>query len=121
MKRIALAVTTAAALAAVAWPVAEGLRSAEPAVCGRITPARMLENPALAEEYARALLSPDPGAVERVEAMLRDVRRAHGCGGEVALPRGVAPRLPPGHPPIPASPRSPAPPLPFEAPATYTI
>lgn len=123
MKRIALAASTAAALAAVAWPVAEGLRVAEPTVCARMTPARMLEHPALAEEYARALLSPDPGAVGRVEAMLRGVLRAHGCGGAVALPREVAPRLPPGHPPIPASPRSPAPSrvLPFEAPEVFTI
>ncbi len=123
MKRIAFAISTAAALTAVAWPVAEGRRSAEPAVCERMTPARMLEHPALAEEYARALLSPDPGAVGRVEAMLRGVRQAHGCGGEVALPREVAPRLPPGHPPIPAAPRAPAPSraLPFEAPEVFTI
>lgn len=122
MRRIALAVSSAAALAAVGWPVAQGQR-AEPAVCERMTPARMLEHPALAEEYARALLSPDPGAVGRVEAMLRGVREAHGCGGEVALPREVAPRLPPGHPPIPAGPRAPAPSraLPFEAPEVFTI
>ena len=126
MKRIALAVTTFALLTAVGWPLSSGLRAAEePAVCASMTPAKMLQHPGLAEEYARALLSGRSGEVARVEALLRDIRAAHGCGGEVALPQHPvgAPRLPAGHPPIPSAPSAPLPSraVPFEAPATYVI
>jgi len=127
MHRIALAVSTFAVLTAVAWPIAEGLR-AEPAVCSRMTPAKMLEHPGLAEEYAGALRSGASDEVARVEALLRGIREAHGCVGEVALPPAHvgAPRLPPGHPPIqgvPSEPGAPLPPrgLPFDAPGTYAI
>ncbi len=101
MKRAALVLPFALVLVAVAWPLARAV-DAEPGVCALMTPARMLEHPALAHEYARALRSGEPGEVERVAAMLREIRSAHGCEGEVALPTlsPAAPRLPPGHPAV---------------------
>lgn len=122
MRRIALAVSTFAVLTAVAWPIAEGLR-AEPSLCDQMTTAKMLEQPGIADEYARALHSGEWAEIERVEALLRGIRAAHGCGGDAALPmlRDRTPRLPPGHPPIGNVPGAPATTLPFEAPQTYTI
>jgi len=118
MKRAALAVPIAALLVAVAWPVAHGGR-AEGGVCALMTPARMLENPGLAQEYAEALRSGEASELARVEAILRHIRAVHGCEGEVALP--AAPTLPPGHPPIDGGRRTPARAPSFEAPGIVTI
>jgi hypothetical protein len=135
MKRAPLALPVVALLVALAWPVSEAIGAAalrEPSLCREMTPARMLENPVLAEEWARALRSAQPSEVERVRAMIAEIRAAHGCTGELAMPAPPrAPsRLPPGHPPvggageppadhppIPSSPRTPV----FEAPGVLTI
>jgi hypothetical protein len=92
----------------------------------------MLEHPALAEEWAQALRSPHPEAMARVRAAIGEIRAAHGCGGELAVPsqegerRALPPghppvpghgELPPGHPPVQSSPR---PPL-FQPPDVVTI
>lgn len=127
MKRLALAVITLAIVAAIGWPVAEGVRAAS-GVCADMTPVRMLENPALAEEYARALRSGEPEQVREVEGLFASIRAAHGCQGLVELPR-EAPRgaMPPGHPPVPAHPAppseglGPAQPTIFQAPTSFTI
>ena len=101
MTRLALSLSIAAALAALVWPAARG-GDAEEGVCALMTPANLLHHPGLAHAYAQALRSGDAGEVGRVEAMLREIRFAHGCVGDVSLPaaplEGLA--LPPGHPPI---------------------
>jgi hypothetical protein len=124
MKHVVLALPVVAVLTAVVLPGAPG-RSAEPGVCDLMTPSRMLENPGLAREYAAALRSGDAGEIQRVEAMLREIRAAHGCDGEIALPATPAtpqsaPALPPGHPPIDA-PHAPSSAPIIEAPGTVTI
>ncbi len=125
MKRAVLALSIAAVLTAIAWPAARGL-TVEKGVCELMTPARMLENPKLASEYADALRSGDADEVARVRSLFQEIRAAHGCGGEVVLP--AAPHgetaLPPGHPPIDGMPGTyrgtPRTPI-FEAPSTLTI
>jgi hypothetical protein len=101
MKRIALfALPLAIALTAMVWPIA---RHGDAGVCALMTPARMLENPALASEFARALRSGDADEVARVRGKLQEIRAVHGCEGEIALPTRapeIAPALPPGHPPV---------------------
>lgn len=123
MKRALLLAVPALAVLAAAFVVpAAQSASGEQGVCDLMTPARMLENPGLAHEYAQALRSGEASEVERVEAMLRDIRAAHGCEGEVALPQAPrsAPALPPGHPPI-GVPRAPSSAPFIEAPTTVTI
>ena len=90
MKHVVLALPVVAVLTAVALPGAPG-HSAEPGVCDQMTPSRMLENPGLAHAYAQALRSGDAGEVQRVVAMLREIRAAHGCDGET--PSATAIRL----------------------------
>jgi hypothetical protein len=120
---------------AFAWPISQAVgaaaTAAEPPVCRDMTTARMLENPALAEEWAQALRSAEPTEIARMRALFAEIRAAHGCGSAPAshsprhegavLPPGHPPvgdgALPPGHPPIPSSPRAPL----FEAPAVLTI
>jgi hypothetical protein len=121
MKRIALfALPIAVALTAMAWPLA---RHDVGGVCALMTPARMLENPDLASEYAQALRSGDADEVARVRAKLREIRAVHGCEGDVALPsrvpEGDAPALPPGHPPV-GDRAGPSWPM-FDAPRTLSI
>jgi hypothetical protein len=120
MKRFALfALPLSVALVAVVWPIAQ--RGGD-RVCEHMTPARMLEDPDLASDYAQALRSGDADEVARVRARLEEIRAVHGCDGSVALPsrapRG-APALPPGHPPVggDAGRRTPL----FEAPGTVSI
>jgi hypothetical protein len=134
MERAPFALMTIALAVVVAVPVAQAIGTgdpSEPEVCSRMTTARMLEHPALADEWARAVRSASPDAVARVRALLSEIRAAHGCSGEVAVPPPHdAPALPPGHPPVPGSrelppghppvggaPRAPL----FEAPAVLTI
>jgi hypothetical protein len=138
MKRAPLVLFVAALLLAVAWPVSQAIGAAsglrEPGICRHMTPARMLENPALAEEWAAAIRSAAPGELARVRAMIAEIRAAHGCTGEMAMPApagepgGLPPGHPPvgeralpeGHPPIRSAPSTPRTPL-FEAPAVVTI
>jgi hypothetical protein len=132
MRRLTLAVLSAAFAAALVVPVSHGIRAAVDrgdGLCDRMTPARMLENPALAEEWAQALRSSQPDEIARVRALLEDIRAAHGCAGELAgpeasgLPPGhppipeAVPGLPPGHPSVPSSPEMPS----FAAPVVVTI
>jgi hypothetical protein len=117
MNRVLVALPLAAVLVAAAWPAADaaGAQAPQgaPAVCEQMTPARMLENPALASEWSQALRSGDAAQIARMKALFGQIRSAHGCGGEVAIPSApqsgaelppghpqVSPRLPPGHPPI---------------------
>jgi hypothetical protein len=126
MKRAALALPVALFLAALAWPITRGADAdAAAGVCTLMTRSRMLEHPALAHELAEALRSGDADELGRVEDMLREIRSAHGCEGDVATPaERVRPALPPGHPPIHGPfidhDRTPEAPL-FEAPGTVTI
>lgn len=114
MKRAPVVLFLAAILVALAWPVSEAIGAAagrERAVCREMTPARMLENPAVAQEWADALRSAQPGEVARVRAMIDEILAAHGCArgpdesqqagssGSEAPAREPG-RLPPGHPPV---------------------
>ncbi len=129
MKRAALALSTVILVIAMAWPVSQTIGavagSREPPFCRLMTPARMLEDPVLAEEWAQALRSAEPQAIAHVRALIAEIRAAHGCTDELTAPAPVLPpghardpdALPPGHPPIPSSPRTPL----FEAPAVLTI
>lgn len=120
MKRVLFfALPLALMLAAMVWPIA---RDRAGGVCELMTPARMLENPGIASEYAQALRSGDVAEIARVRSMLEEIRAVHGCEGEVALPSrapDVARDLPPGHPPVggEAAPRWPT----FDAPGTISI
>lgn len=125
MKRAVLALPIAAVLAGVAWPAARGV-DAEPGVCALLSAAKLLEHPTLAEQYAQALRAQDAEEIGRVAELLREIRSAHGCEGELSLPSAprAAPRLPPGHPPVgrPSSGEGEHAPRPlFEAPGTVTI
>ncbi len=134
MKRLSLALLNIALLAGVAWPISRAIGASaagdEPPVCREMTPAKMLDNPAFAQEWAAALRSAQPTEIARVKAMIAGIRAAHGCGGQAAAPEQEPSQLPPGHPPIPGtgslppghpplvdSPRLPL----FEAPAIVTI
>lgn len=98
MKRFALlALPLAVAVAVMTWPIAQ---RGEADLCEIMTPARMLEDPALASEYAQALRSGDADEVARVRSRIREIRALHGCEGEVALPSRAPGGLPPGHPPV---------------------
>ncbi|HEY6099923.1 MAG TPA: hypothetical protein VIW03_10865 [Anaeromyxobacter sp.] len=102
MKRAAaLSLPIAAVVVALAWPTARG-GDPETSVCALMTPAKLLEQPGLAREYADALRSGDAGQVGRIEDAIREIRTVHGCGGDVALPAEphAEPALPPGHPPV---------------------
>jgi hypothetical protein len=121
MKRAVLALPFLALALAIAWPATRD-RSATAGLCDVMTPARMLEDPGLAHDFAQALRSGDASEVARVKTVFERIRAAHGCDGEVALPTRAPearPSLPPGHPPVDDR-RTPRPPL-FEAPATLSI
>ncbi len=125
MSRALVALPLAAVLVAAALPTADasgskGARAAPP-VCEQMTGARMLENPALAEQWSQALASGDASEVARVKALFEYIRSAHGCAGEIALPESApAPRLPPGHPPVAPGERPPTA-MTFEGPGVVTI
>lgn len=127
MNRVLVALPILAVLVAASWPASRAEGSA-PALCDRMTPARLLENPGLASEWAEALRSGDAQAIARVRGMFDEIRGAHGCRGAAALPpppasaapRSAAPRLPPGHPPIGPD-AGPVGPFRFEAPGVVTI
>ncbi len=121
MNRALVVLPLAAVLVAAALPASSAQRSSSPAVCDKLTPARILENPAIAEEYADALKSGDAAEIARVRAMFDQIRSAHGCSGPVATPEEApAPRLPPGHPPITPGEHPPVA-VGFEGPGVVTI
>jgi hypothetical protein len=101
MNRVVLSLFAAAALFGLGWATARGGR-AETGVCALMTPEKLLENPGLAREYDEALRSGDGDELGRVADMLRQIRSAHGCDGELLLPAAprAHPALPPGHPPV---------------------
>jgi hypothetical protein len=121
MKRAVLVLPFLALALAITWPATRD-RSASAGLCDVMTPARMLEDPGLAHDFAQALRSGDETEVARVRTLFERIRAAHGCEGEVALPThapDAASDLPPGHPPVDGR-RIPRPHL-FEAPATLAI
>ncbi|HEX9049524.1 MAG TPA: hypothetical protein VF841_03240 [Anaeromyxobacter sp.] len=121
MNRALVVLPLAAVLVAAALPSSRAQQASAPAVCDQLTPSRLLENPALAEEYASALRSGDASEIARVRAMFDQIRSAHGCSGPAAAPDAApAPRLPPGHPPITPGERPPVA-VGFEGPGTVTI
>ena len=92
-------------------------------LCSGFTAARMLEDPELARQYFGALHGGDANARETLDAIVGQLRAAHGCQGasesasqDAARP---APRLPPGHPPIDGAPGVPV--FETEAGSTLTI
>jgi hypothetical protein len=101
MNRVVLIFFAAAALFALGWAAGRGGKS-EAGVCALMTAEKLLENPGIAREYDEAVRSGDGDELGRVARMLRDIRAAHGCGGEVVLPAAprAEPALPPGHPPV---------------------
>jgi len=135
MKRLPLALFTVALLVAVVWPLSTAIGASapghEPPVCREMTAAKMLDHPALAQEWADALRSAQPSQIARIQAIISEIRAAHGCGGDGSpVPAQEPGLLPPGHPPIPGAgslppghpPLGATPPLPlFEAPAIVTI
>ncbi len=121
MNRALVALPLVAVLVAAAWPSTRAAPAVSPDLCEQMTPARLLEYPGLASAYAQALRSGDAAEVARVRAMFEQIRSAHGCGGEVALPEAAPePRLPPGHPPIAPGERPPGS-VRFEGPGVVTI
>ncbi|WP_242346116.1 hypothetical protein [Anaeromyxobacter terrae] len=83
-------------------------------LCSGFTAGRMLQDPELAREYFSALHGGDASARARLEAMVGELRAAHGCGGagesasqETLGHPPVSPRLPPGHPPVGGTPAVP--------------
>ncbi len=102
MDRALVVLPLAAVLVAAAWPASPAQKaSSPPSVCDQLTPSRLLENPALAEQYAQALKSGDQEEIARVRGLFEEIRSAHGCSGPVAMPDSPpASTLPPGHPPI---------------------
>lgn len=80
-------------------------------LCSGFTVSRMLEDPELARLYFGALHDGDAGARAQLDAMVGELRAAHGCGESVSqdtlAPPPATPRLPPGHPPIDGVPRTP--------------
>lgn len=83
-----------------------------PDLCAGFTVGRMLEDPELARLYFGALHDGDAGARAQLDAMVGQLRAAHGCSSESASQDTfahppAAPRLPPGHPPIDGAPRAP--------------
>jgi hypothetical protein len=81
--------------------------------CASFTVAGMLQDPELARQYFGALNGQDSSARQQLDAMVGELRAMHGCSaassGEGASRKPfahppVAPRLPPGHPPLEGSP-----------------
>jgi predicted nucleic acid-binding Zn ribbon protein len=82
-------------------------------VCHNMTSSKLLEDPQLAAEYRAGLAAGDPAPLSGLDELVARMRSAYGCGDAPAPPQadpfqGAAPRLPPGHPPVPATPELPA-------------
>jgi hypothetical protein len=96
------------------WHVAMKRECLTPAyVCHNMTPSKLLEDPDLAAAFRDALVAGDPGPLASLDALVARMRSAYGCSdARVRAParpfHGPGPRLPPGHPPIPAEPDLPA-------------
>lgn len=99
MRRAIVPFILAATLGTVAWPAARSGDAED--VCARVTDERLLEEPAIAQQWAAALRSGDADAIAWMEHALREIRAAHGCGGDAAS-SGLPDRsdLPAGHPPV---------------------
>jgi hypothetical protein len=106
------------------WHVAVQRACVTPAyVCENMTSAKLLQDPEITGELRDALGAGQAqgSAMDDLDAVVGHLRDVYGCEGAGA-PHGVRgappePVLPPGHPPIPSSPRSPM----FEGPPTLTI
>lgn len=111
--RLAVSLATLVAIGVLLGAAAREVRSDDPSVCAQFTPARLLQDPEIAHELYGAMGRGDPAAEARFRAMVGEMRAVHGCGaleGPPAAQPGASPRgpaLPPGHPPIPRSPRTP--------------
>jgi hypothetical protein len=107
--RLAISLVMVATLGVLLGSAARPARSAEPAVCGEFTPARLLEDPRIAHRVYGAIGRGDAAAEARFHEMVAEMRAVHGCGAleepSAGLPQ--APRLPPGHPPITDAPAAP--------------
>jgi hypothetical protein len=95
--------------------------------CASFTVAGMLQDPELARQYFGALRGDDSSARQQLDAMVGELRAMHGCSaassregasGEPFAHPPIAPRLPPGHPPIEGTP---APVFGLEPGSTLTI
>lgn len=92
-------------------------------LCAGFTPARMLEDPEVARQFFSAWHDGDAAARAHLESLAAELRAVHQCAGtEDVAERGfthppVAPRLPPGHPPIDGAPSAPT----FGRTPTHTI
>jgi hypothetical protein len=121
MNRAVVVLPLAAVLVAAALPASPAQQGPSGDVCDELTPSRILENPAIADEYASALKSGDAAEIARVRTMFDQIRSAHGCSGAAAMPeQAPAPRLPPGHPPITPGEHPPVA-VGFEGPGVVTI
>lgn len=90
-------------------------------VCENMTSTKLLQDPEIAGELRDALRAGQGGAMQDLDALVGHMREVYGCEG-AGDPHGASgarpePVLPPGHPPIPSSPRSPI----FEDPPAVTI
>ena len=86
----------------------------DPELCSGFTAARMLEDPELARQYFGALHGGDASARAALDAMVGELRAAHGCHGgsesasqDIMTPPPSHQGLPPGHPPIDGAPAVP--------------
>jgi hypothetical protein len=95
------------------WHVAIERECLTPAyVCHNMTSSKLLEDPEVARTFREALVAGDPRPLVSLDALVGRMRSAYGCSDarvrEPARPfHGQDPRLPPGHPPIPAEPELP--------------
>jgi hypothetical protein len=111
--RLAISLVTLATVGLLLGAASRDARSAEPALCGQFTPARLLEDPRIAHQLYGAMSRGDGDAEARFHALVAEMRAVHGCGELDAAPAAApeaaprAPRLPPGHPPITGAPASP--------------
>jgi hypothetical protein len=87
------------------WHVAIKQACLTPAyVCENMTSAKLLADPDVLASYRRALEAGEAGAIGHLDALVDHLRGAYGCDGAAEGAPGpvpAAPRLPPGHPPIP--------------------
>jgi hypothetical protein len=92
------------------WHLAMKRECLTPAyVCHNMTPSKLLEDPDLAAAFRDALVAGDPGPLASLDRLVSRMRSAYGCSEDPpARPfHGANPRLPPGHPPVPAEPELP--------------
>ena len=115
------------------WHIAMRRSCLTPAyVCHNMTSAKLMEDPAVREQFRGALEAGRPEPIAELDALVAHMRSRYGCEGASADAPGEpsSPALPPGHPPLPDRRRLPpghpipedASPSPlFEAPLSVTI